>query len=85
MRLREKPTKSDCPQLCEFARDHDFVLVSKDDDFPVLVTAMGYRPKLIRLALGNVSNDRVLMTLLTPADHLERALRDPGIGVVILS
>ena len=46
---------------------------------------MGYRPKLIRLALGNVSNDRVLMTLLTPADHLERALRDPGIWVVILN
>jgi predicted nuclease of predicted toxin-antitoxin system len=71
--------------LCEFARDHDFVLVSKDDDFPVLVTAMGYRPKLIHVALGNVSNDRVLTTLLAAADHLERALRDPGIGVVILS
>jgi len=45
---------------------------------------MGYRPKLIRILLGNVSNDRVVKALLGAADHLERAISDPDIGIINL-
>ncbi len=53
--------------LCTYAAEHGYVLCSKDDDFHRLVAARGYRPKLVHLALGNVSNDQVLAALLSAA------------------
>ena len=71
-------------QLCEFADQHGFVICSKDDDFHRLVAARGYRPRLIHLALGNVSNDVVLAALLAAADRLLQAFDDPMTGVVVI-
>ena len=69
-------------QLCDYAAAHGFVLCSKDDDFPRLVAARGYRPKLILLALGNVGNDAVLAALLSAASRLHAVLEDSDIGIV---
>jgi predicted nuclease of predicted toxin-antitoxin system len=71
-------------QLCEYAAQHDFVICSKDDDFQRLVAARSYRPRLIQLALGNVSNDAVLSALLAAADRLHEAFDDPATGVVVV-
>lgn len=72
-------------QLCEHAAQHGFVICSKDDDFQRLVTARGYRPRLIHLALGNVDNDAVLVTLLRAADRLHQVFDDPATGVVVIA
>jgi predicted nuclease of predicted toxin-antitoxin system len=71
-------------QLCAYAAEHRFVLCSKDNDFPRLVAARGYRPQLVHLALGNLSNDAVLSALLAAAGRLDAALAEPGVGVVIV-
>jgi predicted nuclease of predicted toxin-antitoxin system len=71
-------------QICEYAAQQDFVICSKDDDFQRMVAARGYRPRLIHLALGNVSNDAVLAALLSAADRLRLAFDDPATGVVVL-
>lgn len=71
-------------QLCDHAARHDFVICSKDDDFQRLVAARGYQPRLILLALGNVSNDSVLAALLAASDRLEQAFTDPATGVVVV-
>jgi predicted nuclease of predicted toxin-antitoxin system len=71
-------------QICEHAAQHGFVICSKDDDFQRLVAARGYNPRLIHLALGNVSNDTVLAALLAAAERLQRAFDDPGVGVVVI-
>ena len=71
-------------QICEYAAQHDFVVCSKDDDFQRLVAARGYRPRLVHLALGNVSNDAVLAALLAAADRLHLAFDDPATGVVVI-
>ena len=71
-------------ELCDFAAREGFVVCSKDDDFQRLVAARGYRPKLVHLALGNVSNDRVLGALLAAAHAIEAALSEPGIGFVVV-
>ncbi|MBS0356339.1 MAG: DUF5615 family PIN-like protein [Proteobacteria bacterium] len=55
--------------MCEYAAGNGFVLVSKDDDFQALVAARGHRPKLIRPALGKVTNDQVLTVLLGVVDR----------------
>jgi predicted nuclease of predicted toxin-antitoxin system len=71
-------------QLCEYASENGFVLVSKDDDFQALVAARAYRPKLIRLVLGNATNDQVLAALLGAADHIENALSQTDIGIAVI-
>lgn len=71
-------------QLCQFAADHGFVICSKDQDFRDLVAARGYSPRLVVLALGNVSNDRMLSALLAAADRLDAAFADPTTGVVTI-
>lgn len=69
-------------QLCTYAAEHGFVLVSKDDDFHRLVAARGYQPRLLHLALGNVSNDAALAALLADATRINDAFRDPAVGAV---
>jgi predicted nuclease of predicted toxin-antitoxin system len=71
-------------QLCVYAAEHDFVICSKDDDFQRLVAARGYRPRLVHLMLGNVSNDAFLTVLLAAADRLHQAFSNPAAGVVVL-
>jgi predicted nuclease of predicted toxin-antitoxin system len=71
-------------QLCEFASEYGFVLCSKDDDFQRLVAARDYNPKVVYLAMGNASNDRILAALLAAADRIEAALSQPDIGIVIV-
>jgi len=42
---------------------HDYVIVTKDEDFHDLQTAWGYPPKIILLAMGNSANRMVLQAL----------------------
>jgi predicted nuclease of predicted toxin-antitoxin system len=72
-------------QLCDYAAQHGFVICSKDDDFQRLVSARGYRPRLIHLAMGNVGNDAVLAALLASAERLHQAFADPATGVVVIT
>ena len=72
-------------ELCQFADSHGFVICSKDDDFHRLVAARGYQPKLVHLALGNASSDRILAALTGVAADIAASLADPGTGVVVVS
>ncbi|MFM8479881.1 MAG: hypothetical protein ACKOCF_01620 [Gammaproteobacteria bacterium] len=40
----------------------------------LLLTGRRYRPKLVRITLGNASNERILSALLAVADQLEASL-----------
>lgn len=71
-------------ELCDFAAAGGFVICSKDGDFQRLVAARAYRPRLVRIAMGNVGNERILAALLSGADAIEAALADPATGVVVL-
>jgi predicted nuclease of predicted toxin-antitoxin system len=70
--------------LCAYAAEHGFVICTKDDDFHRLVAARGYRPRLLRLALGNAGNDATLAALVRAAQRVRNASDDPGIGAVII-
>ncbi len=73
--------KSDA-DVWEFARQHDYVIVSKDDDFNGLQSLHGYPPKLIVLQLGNCTNEQVLSILLKSADRVLALLQQDDIGFV---
>lgn len=61
-----------------------YTIVSKDDDFVALSNLRGSPPKLIRLSLGNCTNDRVLQVLLAERDRIVQALAADDIAVVDL-
>jgi len=44
---------------CDHADKHGFVVCSKDEDFQQLVASRRYRPKLVRITLGNAGNEQV--------------------------
>jgi predicted nuclease of predicted toxin-antitoxin system len=68
--------------IWSFAKENDYVIVTKDDDFQGLLGLTGYPPKVIRLLTGNCSNEVVINTLLHNADAITVALEDPNIGFV---
>jgi predicted nuclease of predicted toxin-antitoxin system len=76
--------RSSNAQLCDYAVRHGFVICSKDDDFRRLVAPRGYRSRLSHLALGNASNDALLVALLAAADRLQAAFDDSATGMVVI-
>lgn len=68
-----------------YAREHGFVLVSKDDDFLDLSAHLGPPPVVIRLVLGNCSNAQVLQALTTARERLEQLVAGGKTGVIELS
>lgn len=70
--------------IWEYAKLHDYVIVTKDEDFHDLQTAWGYPPKIILLAMGNSANRMVLQALTKSATQLQESLADDRIGLVEL-
>jgi len=70
--------------IWEYAKLHDYVIVTKDEDFHDLQTAWGYPPKIILLAMGNSANQAVLQALTKSATQLQESLADDRIGLVEL-
>lgn len=70
--------------IWQYAREHGFVLVTKDDDFTDLQTLYGYPPKLIVMRMGNCSNQQVRDALLNAAPRLQELLRQDAVGMVEL-
>ncbi|WP_285641522.1 DUF5615 family PIN-like protein [Pseudomonas sp. NBRC 100443] len=71
-------------QIWEYAKQHDYVIVTKDEDFHDLQAAWGYPPKVILLAMGNGSNQSIVQALRNSAEQLKRSLEDERIGLVEL-
>lgn len=64
-------------QVWEYARDHGFVVVSKDSDFYELSLLHGTPPKIIWLQTGNSSKSRVTRLLLDHREAIKRLATDP--------
>jgi predicted nuclease of predicted toxin-antitoxin system len=59
------------------ARDHEFTIVSKDDDFRSLALVRGAPPKVVWLQVGNASTSHVASLLRANAQHLMAFSLDP--------
>jgi predicted nuclease of predicted toxin-antitoxin system len=68
--------------ICEFASLHGFVVVTKDEDFDRLVALRQFTPKLIRLVLGNASNEQISQALLGLAERIVVELEKLDLGIV---
>ena len=71
--LLELETATD-RDIWEFAKLHDFVIVTRDSDFHELSTLYGAPPKVIWLKTGNQSKTSALGCLLDHAEGINSAL-----------
>ncbi len=74
--------KSTDLQIWEFARKENFAIVTKDADFIEMALLKGWPPKIVRLDLGNVTNDLVLACLLKHREAIAQFLMAGQDGVL---
>jgi predicted nuclease of predicted toxin-antitoxin system len=56
--------------IWEYAKEHEFVIVSKDSDFSERSIVHGHPPKVVWLRVGNCTTDQVALFLLNTVDAL---------------
>ena len=62
--------------LWQFAKENDFVIVTKDSDFHELGLLRGFPPKVIWLQCGNTSSAYILDVLLKNKDAIQTFVQD---------
>ena len=66
------------------AARHNFVIVSKDDDFHHLSFLRGAPPKVVNLRLGNCTTAKIESLLRAHHETLLRFAADPASGLLLL-
>lgn len=67
-----------------YAREHNFVLTSKDNDFRQLVFLLGPPPKVIWLSVGNAGTQMIATLLRQSLRRIEAFVTHPDEGLLIL-
>ena len=71
---------SDAP-VWDFARDNDFIIVTKDVDFSDRSTLLGHPPKVIWIRLGNCTTFLIGSALRRHSEQIEAFGKDDNLGV----
>src|SRR5688572_18896959 len=73
---------ADDVRVWEYARDNDFVIVTKDADFGELSTLKGFPPKVVWLRVGNCTTALVEELLRSHLEPIQRMEHETEIGIV---
>jgi len=68
----------------EFARQNDFVIVTKDADFSDLCLLLGFPPKVVWIRAGNCRTSAIEILLRNRLGDIEALAEDEVIGVLTL-
>lgn len=71
-------------QIWDYAKEHGYVIVSKDSDFRQLAFLHGPPPKVLWLRVGNASTDSILAVLLDHAESFEQFVGDEEESLLVL-
>ena len=69
---------------CDYAGDHDLVMVTKDIDYDQIIALLNFNPKLIWLTLGSMSKAATFHALRSAAPEIIVALNNPNRAMVEL-
>lgn len=72
------------PLLWNYARDNDYIIVSKDTDFGDKSTIHGHPPKVIWIRRGNCSTNTVIKILTEHLEDVRALVNNPNQGLLIL-
>jgi predicted nuclease of predicted toxin-antitoxin system len=67
-------------QVWQYAKEHDYTLVSKDADFNHLVTLLGFPPKVVWLRIGNCTTAQAEQALRANAQTIRSFVENPAAG-----
>jgi len=70
--------------MWQYARDNDFILVSRDADFVELSTLRGFPPKVVWLRLGNCVTQDIHDSIRRNSIAIAEFVRDRERGVIAL-
>lgn len=70
--------------LWEYARQHDFIIVSKDNDFRQRVFLLGSPPKVIWLSIGNAGTRAIVVLLRNHVHRIEAFATSSEEGLLVL-
>lgn len=68
----------------EYARDHDFLIVTKDADFSELCLLYGFPPKVVWIRRGNCKTTDIETLLRAHWDDIQVLQADEVVGVLTL-
>jgi predicted nuclease of predicted toxin-antitoxin system len=68
----------------EFARDHDYVIVTKDVDYNNMAVIRGFPPKVLWLLIGNCTTVQVEILIRSHHPNIEAFEQDPILGTLCL-
>ncbi|MCG3163985.1 MAG: hypothetical protein JMDDDDMK_05444 [Acidobacteria bacterium] len=68
----------------EYAKQHDFLIVTKDADFSDLSLLLGFPPKVIWIRRGNCKTSDIESILRNHHDEIEALSTDQLIGILTL-
>lgn len=76
--------RSDDVIVWDYARGHDYLLVTKDADFGELSTLRGFPPKVIWLRLGNCTTSQIEDLLRLHFEAVQQLTESDNIGILSL-
>lgn len=76
--------EADDTEVWEYARDNDFILVTKDADFGDLSVLRGFPPKIIWIRRGNCKNSDIEVILRNNFDVINELQTEHQIGLITL-
>ena len=71
-------------EIWQYAKDHDFHIVTQDTDFHNINTLYGYPPKIIRINTGNTATSTVIELLQKKNELIHDFLDNEKIGFLEL-
>lgn len=80
LNLHEAPDTA----VWSYAREHGFIVVSKDADFAEISMVAGFPPKLLWLQIGNCTTDDVETVLRTNYQFIQQLVEDEHRGILSL-
>ena len=72
-------------EVWEHARDHGFIITSKDSDFNEISIVRGFPPKIVWIRRGNCSTHDIEEILRQDYEAVKDLEQDAGIGILELS
>lgn len=69
----------------QYAREHEFMIVTKDSDFSELSLLKGFPPKVIWVRIGNCLTNDVESLIRSNAENINEFGRESNLGILILS
>jgi predicted nuclease of predicted toxin-antitoxin system len=71
-------------EIWQYAKDHDFHIVTQDTDFHDINTLYGYPPKIIRIHTGNTTTHTIIELLQKKSELIHDFLDNENIGFLEL-